>query len=144
MNYFILITSSSDWQKNKWVMKFQSCSSSLSTGWSNNCFSAFGKHFLFSSMPSNLILLCLTHTPLPPSPSPSQCFNWLLSALSFVMKMTRPESNWHCVKIVSCDSCQAKSFLLYSSFRIKLETLSQSPTTSKKCNVFYYTWNLEC
>lgn len=87
------------------------------------------------SQPSNPILLCLSHTPLPPSPSPSLCFNWLLSALSFVMEMTRPESKWHYVKIVSCDSCHAKSLLLYSSFRIKLETLSQSPHNFRKTEI---------
>jgi len=106
-----------------------SCSSSFTTGWSNNCFSKFCKHFLFFSPTWNPLCLCLTHTPLPLSPT--LCFNWLLSALSFVMEMTRPESKWHYVKMLSCDSCQAISLLLYSSFRIKLEPPSQSPHSFK-------------
>lgn len=131
---FILIRSSADWQNNKWVMKSHSSSSVLTTGWSNDCFFAFCKKIPFFFIPSNPIPRCLTHTHLHPCPPPL-CFSWLLRVLSFVIEMTRPESKWHYVKNVSCDSCQAISLLLYSSFRIKLETVLQGPHNLKKLPV---------
>lgn len=131
---FILIRSSADWQNNKWVMKSHSSSSVLTAGWSNDCFFAFCKKFLSFSYPQ-IQSHVVSPTRISILAPPPLCFSWLLRVLSFVIEMTRPESKWHYVKNVSCDSCQAISLLLYSSFRIKLETVLQGPHNLKKLPV---------